>query len=248
MSNSRYTRDEIISQGLDLAGCSSVSQHDMPGGVVDPNAHAIKWLQNSLDMFHRKYPFSTDIQDIALTLPANSVDSYLTGITPTTYLPSNFILDVRNGIEATLDSRTYRLRRKSYQYWLEYKLGTQNRVVRGALYYTIVNKRIKVLPLLSEAQSAILHYYALPELLKAEDTVSFPDEWSLIEFVRLKALEYVRAIEPGTAQGYLMKQLSGLRSSGLLNEPEYEDAIPIEDSMEVSRVDRNSWMGPAVRG
>lgn len=242
---SRYVRDEIISQALDLAASPTVTAHDMPGGVVQPNAYAIKWLQNALDKFHRKYPFSSDIQDVTLTLQANNVDVVVTSDT-TLYLPTDFIIDVRNGLEASYNGSSYRLTRKSYQYWLNYKLGNQNTTATRALVYTIINNRIKVLPLLSTAQSATLHYYALATALDANDPVNFPDEWTLIEFVSLKAKEWTRSIEVGTAEIYLTKQLAGLRSSGLLNEPEYEDGIPLENNQsfnESSLINRNSWMG-----
>src|SRR6266446_2656558 len=192
MSNSRYTRDEIIVQGLELADCGTLNQHDMPGGLVSPTAHSVKWLQNAMDMFHRKYPFATDIQDISITIPVGNLNSYLTS-TPSLYLPSDFIIDVRDGIDIVTNNSTYSLKRLSYQYWRKFQV--QSQISNSPRYYSIVSGKIKVLPLLSVSTPATLHYYALAPAFKAEDKINFPDEWSLIEFIKLKALEHVRFID-----------------------------------------------------
>src|SRR5437773_6888318 len=97
----RYTRDEILIQGIELASSPVIVAHDMPTGTIDINAYSIKWLQNAMDMFHKRYPFSTDVTSTSLTIPAGSSDAYLTA-TPSKYLPTNFILDVRDGLLATI--------------------------------------------------------------------------------------------------------------------------------------------------
>ncbi len=246
MAGTRYVRDEIISQGLDLASSPTVSQHDMPGGVVQPNAYAIKWLQNALDMFHRQYPFASDIVTATMTIPVNADDIYVTSLGSTGYLPTDFILDMRNGLFVSIGGRNKQIFRKSFQYWLPQAQSMQNTPQQSPSIYAIANNRIKIAPRVSTALSGTLYYYQLATALGPNDACNFPDEWTLIEFIRLKALEWTRAIEPGTAQNYFSKQLAGLRSSGLLNEPEYEDGIPIENNQsftEGMNVNRNTWMG-----
>lgn len=243
----RYTRDEIIAQGLDLAASPTVLQHDMSGGVVNENAWAIKWLQNALDMFHRKFPFSSDIASVAVTIQGNNTDVVLTS-DGVSYLPTDFMIDVRNGLVVTINNQTFRLTRKSFQYWLSvynYSGNTSFSSLSQGGLYCIVNNRIKVAPLTTTSQAGTLWYYALPALLTATSTPPFPDEWSLIEFIRLKALEWTRSIDVGTAQMYLQKELARFKANGLLNEAEY-DVIPLENNQVLpdgALLNRNAWMG-----
>jgi len=241
---SRYTRDEIISQGIELSASATIIQHDLGGGLVSPNAYSIKWLQNALDMFHKRYPFSSDVQSVALTIPMNSYDAYLTSDS-NKYRPTDYMIDVRDGIVCNIRNQSYRLKRLSFQYWLNNTVRNTLQTTTQPTIYCTVNNRFKVAPLLTQAQAATLWYYALPTLLDANDIPNFPDEWVLIEFVRLKALEWTRSIEPGTAQVYMTKELARLRSTGLLDDTEYE-VIPLENNQVIpdgALVNRNAWMG-----
>lgn len=246
----RYTRDEILIQGLELAASPTVSQHDIAGGVIQENAWCIKWLQNALDMFHRKYPFSSDVQSIAMVLPGSSIDLMLDvqGSNRSMYLPDDWILDVRNGLIVTVSNQSFRLKRQSFQYWLNSSLAMQNTnasTLGNGGIYTIINNRIKIAPTVSSSTSITMWYYALPALTEANEYPPFPDEWSLIEFVHLKAKEWTRAIDVGTAQIYLQRELARFKSEGLLNDTEYE-SIPIENNqvlLDGSQYNRNNWMG-----
>ena len=250
----RYTRDEIISQGLDLAQSATVDKIDRPGGgTISPNAMSIKWLQNALDMLHRKYPFSGDVQDIPVTIHAGSAD--LTVVSTGRYLPLDWMLDVRDGVVINIPQgstpRLSRLKRRGFQYWLNIynqSLSTTLRQPNAEAAYTVINQRIKVAPLFNADTPATLWYYALPAVVGPDEYPQFPDEWSLIEFVRLKALEWVdrRSEMVGIAQTYLTKELARFKAEGLLNQTEYEDGVPIENNqtfMDRSVIDRNSWMG-----
>ena len=243
----RYTRDEICLQGLELASCPGLTKQDAPGGILDPNAKSIKWLQNALDYFHRKYPFASDILDVDLTIQVNNVDAVLTA-DPTKYLPTDFIVDVRDGIDVTFNGAFSQIFRKDYRTWRLKNQASQSGLAQRPEIYTRLNNRIKVLPKVSEPLSAVLHYYALPAVLETDSPVPFPDEWILIEFIRLKALEWVRTIELLTAQKYLDIALAGLIASGLLNEPEHEGGVPLENNQVIidGAYNRNSWMGPTV--
>lgn len=244
---SRYTRDEILAQGLELCSSPTLIQHDIPNGIVQQNAYCIKWLQNALDMFYRKYPFSSTISTVALSLAAGQ--NYLTLTSDITkYLPDNFIIDVRNGILVSYNGQFYRLKRLSFQYLLNYQLSTQNATVSQTFCYSIVSGRILISPIVNVPMSLSMYYYALPTELQPQDHVDFPDEWCLIEFIRLKGLEWTRSIDVGTAEKYLQNALGDLRAAGLIHDSEY-DTIPIENNqvyIDSNILQRNSWMGPPV--
>ncbi len=248
---SRYVRDEIISQGLELASSPTLSNHDMPLGVIDPNAYSIKWLQNALDMFYRKYPFASTVQKVNMTIQAGVEDLVVTSDT-TRYLPTDFIIDCRDGLLASFGDggnlQQYRLQKQSFQYWLDQTLNVQRISTNRAGFYTIINRRIKITPNVIENTAAGLWYYALPVAVGPLDQPDFPDEWTLIEFLRLKALEWSRAVEPGIAQVYMTKELSRFQSAGLLQDSEYE-SVPIRNNQvfnDQTYIQRNSWMGPPV--
>lgn len=241
----RYTRDEVLLQGLDLAASPIVSKHDAPGGVISPDAYSIKWLQNALDYFHRKFPFANDIvEDLPMIVQPNTGILVLAS-DPTKYLPTDFILDVRNGIFIQDGTSRYRIVRKDFQRRMQGKMNYQGVTNNTQVFlYTLVNNKILTLPVVTESKQAFLNYYALPPVLEAEDNCNFPDEFVLIEFIRIKTLEWSKVEKVGTAQLYLQSQLGALRASGLLHDPEYNDAIPIENNQVVlGSGDYTSWMG-----
>ena len=241
----RYTRDEIITQGIDLSASPTVIQHDMPGGILQPNAYAIKWLQNALDMFHNKFPFSSDVQSVSITFPTGSNDLYLTSDN-TLYLPTDYIIDVKNGILANYNNNDFRLKKIAFQEWLNYNLGNQNNTnASRPIYYTKINNRFKFTPQITTALSGTLWYFAMPALIEPNDYPPFPDEYTLIEFIRIKSLEWTRSIEVGTAQAYMNKELARFRAEGLIDNAEY-DVAPLENNqvlLDGSLGNRNAWMG-----
>jgi len=238
----RYDRDELIAQGLDLAASPTLVAHDMPGGTVDPEAYAIQWLQNALDMFHMRFPFSADVASVGVTFRAGNPDVILSDGT-NMYLPSNWIVDVRNGLLMQQSpTQSYRLRRTSFQSWLDRSTLSPSGLSAGA--YCVAQNRLKIVPTVPTQMSGTLWYYALPAPLDAHDSPNFPDPWVLIEFVRFKALEWTRSADPGTAQAYMQRQLASLRATGLLNEPEY-DVVPLENNQawRDQTASPYAWMG-----
>lgn len=243
----RYTRDELIVQGIELSGSPTLIQHDIPNGIVDQNAFSIRWLQNAIDMCHRKYPFSSTIATAQMLLAANT-DYMVLASDTSKFLPDDFIIDVRDGCLVQYNNQQYRMKRLSYQYLLNYQLGTQNATTTRTFCYSINAKKIMVSPLISSPLTIILHYYQLPATIQANEYPDFPDEWCLIEYVRLKALEWTRSLDLGTAERFLEDALGKFRASGLLHDSEY-DVIPIENNQvyaDSNILNRNSWMGPPV--
>jgi len=72
-----------------------------------------------------------------------------------------------------------------------------------------------------------LWYYALPAVLEANDIPDFPVDYTLIEYVRIRAGEWINRFVPGTARDFAEKEIGALRQSGLNNEPE-NDEIPFD--------------------
>jgi hypothetical protein len=240
----RYVRDEILSQGLDLASSPTVDAHDRPGGVIQSNAYCIRWLQNALDMFHSRYPFSMDVTSVNMAMIPNEPALRLAtdyGL----YLPTDFVLDVRNGLLVNLGSRLARVRQYSFQRWLDISNTYSGNPQTYPLAYTLIKNQIKIAPLVTSTITASLWYYAQPAILEADSVVPFPDEWTLIEFIRLKAREWTNSIDVGIAQQYMQKELGRLRSAGLLHNSEY-DSIPLENNQVFtdSMIGNSySWMG-----
>jgi len=244
----RYTRDELLSHALDLAQSPPLDRHDRPGDVIDQNAYCISWLQSALDRCHVKFPFSADIQDVDITFTSSSTDVVLTSDN-TKYLPTDFILDVRDGVVYISNNQRTRLKRKSFQYWLSVYNSTLSSKSSTPSIYTIIQKRIKVAPIVQVNIPGTLWYYKMPTFVSSNTYIDFPDEWTLIEYVHIKCMEWNRSTDLGTAQVFLEKELARLKAAGLLNETEY-DVVPIENNqvfVDTSLRDRNSWMGDVVR-
>jgi hypothetical protein len=240
---SRYTRDEIIDRGLNLAHSSTLDAHDKNGGVISPNAYSVQWLQQALDMYHIRYPFSGDVTNVAMTIPIGSDVTYVTG-TPTVFLPTNFMLDCIHGLIVNYGEGLRRLRRVSFQRWLDVYNPSVINPQQRAVIYAIFGEKIHIAPLTVQAANATLWYFAQPAALDANDKPKFPDENTLIEYVRIKALEWTKQYAPGTAIGFLQKEIGRLKVAGLLNEPEFTEFQidqTVIDERNLNTV--TSWMG-----
>jgi hypothetical protein len=235
----RYTRDEVLHTALDMADVATLEVHDRPDGVILPKAHSIKWLQNMLDMFYNRYPFAGEVVKAAMLVQAHQEDVLLATppevipgeIAPSLYLPHDFAIDVTDGLIIPYGESTfYRVKKIAFQPWLRVQTFYRSAQAPQArvLYYTIINNRIKTVPLIAQSVLADLWYYRLPPVLEANDIPRFPDDWTLIEYVRLRAMEWVRhpAVPIGTAKAYAEAELSADRQAGLLQRSE-EDQLPL---------------------
>lgn len=238
----RYNRDELIKIALDMAQVPNLKQHDCPNGVVQTDAYAVQWLQDIMDFWYHMVPFSGGVTDISLPIPA---------LTTEIALPDDFILDVRNGyiIQRTEDVRSnVRLMRVPLQKWLNRDLYYQGQPIANSntvsLFYMVQGRVIKVTPQNSVAKVARLWYYFLPPVLDSDDIPLFPSDYVLIEYVRIRALEWCGHSDIGTSQMFCDKIVGSMKSAGLMNEPE-DDEIPF-DTIAQRQTNRNvySWMGP----
>src|SRR5262245_44529811 len=116
----RYCRDELILNMLLLVQNANLEHDEAPGGVVKPESMCIQWLQDILDYCHHKAPLSSTVSHTARNCVANQ---------DTLQLPSDFILDVRDGylVQSIASDATslVRVYRRSFQDLLDQMLGTQ---------------------------------------------------------------------------------------------------------------------------
>lgn len=240
----RHQRDTLIKLAIDESQVAQLKQHDCPNGVVQPDAYSIEWLQHIIDFWYHKLPFSAGVDDIQLNIPA------LTTAIP---VPENFILDVRNGYVRQCTDSVYsmgRMIRIPLQKWLNRDLMYQGQISNTTNsvpnFYMIQGSNIKVTPQSSIARNARLWYYFLPPVLQSNDRPLFPNDYVLIEYLKIRALEWCRVYEPGTAQKFCDKIVLGMKAAGLMNEPE-DDEIPFDTLTYKSGYSNGAsyaWMGP----
>lgn len=205
--------------------------HDMPDGVVLPDAFCIQWLQDILDFWYHMMPFSATVKSVALNSIANQ--DYI-------LLPSDFILDVRNGYATrtipTDPLSVVRRHRVSLQKFINRKLALQKSTNINYPYFYCVQdaddatgqQMMQITPTPNIAVVGIIWYYALPPILTAGDKPKFPNDYVCVEYLRIRACEWAHIYEPGTAQKFCDKVVSGMKAAGLMNEPE-DDEIPFDD-------------------
>lgn len=248
---SRYTRDTLLKIALDMVQLPNLDVEDRPNGIIQPHAMCIQWLQDILDFWYHMVPFSSTLVDVGLNCTANQ--NYVE-------LPGDFIIDMRDGflvqeIPGDLSSykRTYRVDAQKYVT----STLLQQRVVeiKYPWYYSIIGKsttgvqRMRIVPTPTIATQGILWYYALPPKLEAGDKPVFPNDKVMIEYIRIRALEWARLYDPGTSEKFCQSLLSGARAAGLLNQPE-QDSVLMDKTQYVTIPSgayssaHYSWMGP----
>ena len=204
----------------------NLDSHDRPkpSGLILPDAFCIQWLNDILDFYYHLKPFSTTVTKRQLNIPANTQD-----IT----LPDDFILDVRNGyvVQTTEQPNSLeRLYRVPLQKWINRDLRYQQLTPQANQcpdYYMIMSGVLKITPVAGVDKNAWLWMYALPPQLTAGAKPQVPNDYMLIEYIRIRALEWIGSFEPGTAVKFCEKVVGSLQSNGLLNEAE-DDEIPLD--------------------
>lgn len=222
----RLNRDQILIRALDLLDSAALDAKDRPSATIVSTAITIGWLQEALDFFHKKFPFSSTIA----TAPINLGEGGNT-ITP----PSDLILDYRNGIILADDKG--RLLRKSLSNILNRATATKG----PPAVYTLRGGIIQTWPKANQSYNGTLYYYQLPSVLTANVVPSFPDDSVLTDYVWLKGREWHKDVPPGTARKYAEDVVRSLQASGLGVEAE-EDEIPLDPSF-AGRSSPSDWMG-----
>jgi len=247
----RYCRDELIKIGLSMAQLPNLEIHDAPDGVVQQDAFAIQWLQDILDFWYHVCPFSVTVIKQAINCTANS---------DTIILPSDFILDVRNGLLVQTtpgDINSYRRKRRvPLQKFINRQLYYQGATnVNCPEFYCIVGndgvtetqyQTMKVAPTPTINTLCYLWYYKLPAKLEANQRPQLPYDYMATEYIRIRAHEWQGLYDPGTAQKFCDKLVSWAKASGLMNEPE-DDEIPFDEQVyqrhRGSQSNTYNWMG-----
>src|SRR5262245_34301949 len=230
--------------------------HDRPNApTIAAGAFCIQWLQDILDYYYHMCPFSATIATATTVIPVTQ-DWYL--------LPADFILDVRNGALVQTIANDPLSSKRAVQVPLpnipNRPSSTQTATnVLYPSYYCIFGddcvtttrqQLIHFTPDPTVAVSTIWYYYQLPPILAANDKPKFPNDYVCIEYVRIRALEWARVYDPGTAQRFAEKVVAGMKAAGLMNEPE-DDEIPFDELTFRKRTSQAllsqktyAWMGP----
>ncbi len=248
----RYCRDELIAIALNMVLLPNLEVHDMPDGIVMPDAFCIRWLQDILDFWYHLCPFSATVNKVSLNCTANN-DKVI--------LPADFIIDVRNGylVQTKVGdvSSMRRILRVPLQKFINRQISSQS--IGGTILhpyvYSVVGddgvdvtqyQTMLITPTPTINTIGQLWYYKLPPVLSAYTKPKFPDDYACIEYLRIRALEWAHIYEPGTAHKFCNKIVADMKSAGLMNEPE-DDEIPMDElTFTKGNVYTNSysWMGP----
>jgi len=240
MSNNRLSRNDILNDALDMVDSQALDLKDRPGGTLVPAALSIRWLQRGLDIFHRAFPWSGTITTGSLSLTTS---------TNTVALPSDFVMDKRDGIKIVQTSPAInrRLLRKSLDWLLDQNATATATGEPGA--YVIIGTNVTVVPWPKTSYTATLWYYKLPAALAPNERPNFPDDEVLVEYVHLCGKAWTGEKEPGVAMAYAKAMIDQLRKSGIGEESEV-DALPLDrDRFRPSGSGWASdagWMGDAV--
>lgn len=237
--NNRLSRDQILHRALDLTDSAGLNAKERPGdppATLSPNAMSVGWLQDGLDLFHRAFPWSSTITKTAVTLSAETLSA-----------PSDLTLDFRDGVIISQTSTRARLRRRSLNWLLSYDVATTD--TGQPTGYVLIDHTFHLRPIPDTTYTGFLWYYRLPEVLAASDRPSFPDDWTLVEYVHLRGREWTGESEPTAAMTFALAAIGKLKAAGLGQEPE-NDALeldPVRWSPSGSGgFDRDAWMGSSV--
>lgn len=238
----RYCRDELILKAFDQVQVPNLKVHDAPDGTVLPEAFTIGWMQDILDFWYAMVPFSTTVTKTGLNATAN---------TGTITLPDDFILDVRNGYITRLvpdnPNSMQRRHRLPFQKFLRRQLFFQGTTSCNYPYfYCVLGHVLHITPIPTIDTLGDIWYYQMPAVLEANDKPVVASDYVLIEYLKIRMLEWVGKYEVGTAQKFCDKILGGMKAAGLLNEPE-DDEIPFDEMTYTNHGGRgqpSTWMGP----
>jgi hypothetical protein len=215
------TRDAILLEALQLADVPSLNVLDVSNGnpmtgTINATNSSGAWLQNMVWYMQGQFPWAQ--------LATTATGTFTPGV-PTITPPADFILDLRNGLLLTVGSTTRRLRRVGLQDLITYSLRRTTAAV--PVVYAVQGALIRVSPTPDQAYAYTLWYWQRQAALTGSVVPTFPSDLVLVEYIRIKALEWIRAVPPGSALSYANLQVAELRKSGLGYESE-NDTIPLD--------------------
>lgn len=233
------TRDTILGRALDMVGSPALNNNDRPAGTILATALSVGWLADFVNLLAEHFPWAQALATANVTIPT-------TGVVP---LPSDFILDVRNGLyllnSANPTTQNQRLTWTSYQKMLDRLVSIPT--TGAPSRYTVLPPNLRVWKTPDITYQAVLAYYARPAVASASTVFTFPDDITLIEYVRLRGLEWIREAktETGAALKYAEARVADFRKAGLGHEPE-DDTIAFDRDQFITMGDQSSaqWLGP----
>lgn len=204
-------------------------------GTIKTTALTIGWLQQGIDLFYSRFPWASTISVLqsAFTAHQNFYN-----------LPTNFIMDVRDALLVIVNGKAQRLRRKPLQNAISAGYNLPEGVPR---IYTLSATTLLVAPTPDQSYPGHLWYYYLPAALLGSSIPQFPSDLTLIEYVRVRAMEWIRAAPPGSALNYAEIQIGMLIKSGLGYEPENQE-VPLDHEVFIPGAGQgwsgsSSWLG-----
>ncbi len=239
----RLTRDQILHRALNNADLPSLDAKCRPSGLIEEGSLIIDFLQDGLDYFMHAWPWAATVQTLPLTVLAG-VEAY--------DLAPDHIIDVRDGLLVQdANGRVTRTRRSSMEDLLN--MRAQSPAPGRPTRYVITPPLIRLFPTADQGYTVTVYYYALPPVLPdAVATPTFPSDYALVEYVRLRCHEWVHNPDTpvGTAQGFAERIIGKLQASGQGREamrtdiPIDPDVLPRQPSESPIGIgDRNRWMG-----
>lgn len=236
------TRDQILLEALQMADVPTLNLLDVSNsnpvtGTINASATSINWLQEFVWHMQSIFPWAQ---------LATTATGTMTSGTATISLPSDFILDLRDGLLVTVATgTTKRVRRASLQDLITYSLSHTSGA--APTVYTVQGSTLRLSPTPNSAYAYTLWYWQRQAALSGSTVPVFPSDLCLVEYIRIKALEWIRAVPPGTALGYANQQVTELRKSGLGYESENSD-IPFDPMYFIPgaggrSAESSSWMG-----
>ncbi len=234
MAANRLSRDNILIQALDLADLPELDQHDRPAATIVTTAFSINWLQRVIDILYSEFPWAATIATQAISVSA---------LNTANFFPTDFILDVRNGIVLNIDGSSKQLIRRNFQDTLAFQVKNNqggNPTTAQPAMYSIQGRTVNLDVTPDRTYGGTLYYYQMPPVLIATDVPLFPSDTMLVDYILLRALEYGRKLAPGSAMKWLREvEIPTIRTSGIGMEPE-SDHIPL-DPIQFRGARRRPW-------
>lgn len=235
MSANRLTRDQIIGKALNLADVVALSAHDRSDGTnIDATAFMIDWLQEIIDWFHAQIPMAGVLTGATITITT----------TGSVTLASDFLIDMRDGVILTADPRTRLTRIAGQEYVQRKSLLASTTPTSTPKFYFIQPPNVLYVNsnggLPDKSYAAQFWYYALPSALASATVPNFPSDLVLVEYLKLKAQEWCRSLQPGTAEAYAKTRVADLQKNGLFMEPE-SDTVPLDPRRFVGAGNATPW-------
>lgn len=197
-----------------MAYIPDLNRHDRPSGTIVSGAYSVGWLNTILNQFYAVFPWAATVTQLLGAFVAHS-DAYA--------LPANFILDVKNGLLVKVNDRFQRVFRKPLQDAIDMGYNQNEGIPR---IYTFQGDFLRIAPIPDQSYVGHLWYYKRPDALTANQVPVFPSDLILVEYIRIRALEWIRAAPIGSSQQYTEGRIAELIKAGLGNEPE-QAAIPL---------------------